>query len=102
MRRSRGGRVVPVRNWGAVMSIRKRRLHLLSSSALVLLCFTGVAASQTPAPEPPPTSSPPAPETPATPVPQTTPDAPPQATQTAPTLTVPTVTVTAPPRSQAH
>ena len=35
------------------MSIRSRRLHLLSSSALVLLCFTGVAASQTPAPETP-------------------------------------------------
>ena len=84
------------------MSIRKRRLHLLSSSAVVLLCFTGVASSQTPAPEPPPTSSPPAPETPATPVPQTTPDAPPAASQTAPTLTVPTVTVTAPPRSQAR
>ena len=81
------------------MSIRKRRLHLLSSSALVLLCFTGIAASQTPAPEPPPTSSPPAPETPAAPAPQTTPEA---ATQTAPTLTVPTVTVTAPPRSQAR
>ena len=84
------------------MSIRKRRLHLLSSSALVLLCFTGIAASQTPAPEPPPTSSPPAPETPAAPAPQTTPEAPPAATQTAPTLTVPTVTVTAPPRSQAR
>src|SRR4051812_23643330 len=88
------------------MSIRNRRLHLLSSSALVLLCFTGVAASQTPAPEPPPTSSPPASETPATPAPQTTPqttpEAPPATSQTAPTLTVPTVTVTAPPRSQAR
>src|SRR4051812_16472380 len=84
------------------MSIRSRRLHLLSSSALVLLCFTGVASSQTPAPEPPPTSSPPASETPATPAPQTTPEAPPAASQTAPTLTVPTVTVTAPPRSQAR
>ena len=84
------------------MSIRNRRLHLLSSSALVLLCFTGVAASQTPAPEPPPTSTPPASETPATPAPQTTPEAPPAASQTAPTLTVPTVTVTAPPRSQAR
>jgi hypothetical protein len=84
------------------MSIRKRRLHLLSSSALVLLCFTGIAASQTPAPEPPPTSSPPAPETPAAPAPQTTPEAPPAATQTAPTLTVPTVTVTAPRQGRRH
>ena len=45
------------------MSIRSRRLLLLSSSALVLLCFAGIASSQTPEtpPEPPPapTTTPP-------------------------------------------
>src|SRR2546430_15794495 len=56
------------------MSIRSRRLLLLSSSALVLLCFAGVALSQTT--EPPP-------ETPATPSPAPEPPAP-QPSQPAP------------------
>jgi iron complex outermembrane receptor protein len=74
-------------------------LLLLSSSALVLLCFAGVASSQTPAtpPETPPATTtpetPPAAETPA-PQPAPTPETPP--TGTAPTVTVPQVTVEAP------
>jgi iron complex outermembrane recepter protein len=87
------------------MSIRSRRLLLLSSSALVLLCFGGVASPQTPetppetppatttTPETPPTSTP-APETPA---PQPSPPAPetPQA-ETPPAVPIPQVTVEAP------
>ena len=100
---------------GVLMCIRKRRLLLLSSSALMLVCFTGVASSQTPAPEAPPATT--APETqPSTPTPQappatTTPQTPPGeapaaqpqqgAPETpqsgaAPTVTVPQVTVEAP------
>jgi iron complex outermembrane recepter protein len=75
------------------MSIRNRRLLLLSSSALMLLCFAGVAPSQTPAPETPTT-----PQTPEAPAPQpqqpAQPETPP--TGTAPTVTVPQVTVEAP------
>jgi iron complex outermembrane receptor protein len=72
-------------------------LLLLSSSVLMLLCFAGVAPSQTPAPETPPTTT--TPETPPaeTPAPQPqppAPEAPP--TGTAPTVTVPQVTVEAP------
>src|SRR5512132_927819 len=80
------------------MSIRSRRLLLLSSSALALLCFTGVAWSQVPSPEPPPTSGPPASEAPAPPGSQAAPEAPQAAPQTGPSVSIPTVTVTAPPR----
>jgi iron complex outermembrane recepter protein len=75
------------------MSIHRRRLFLLSSSALVLLCLAGVASSQTPAPETPPTT----PQTPPAEAPQPqqgTPETPP--TGTAPTVSVPQVTVEAP------
>src|SRR3954452_3390155 len=91
------------------MSISSRRLLLLSSSALVALCFTGAASSQTP-PSPsetPPTTTPPASEAPAPQPSQTTPEGP-QATPAAPqaepqtTITVPTVTVTAPPRTRTR
>src|SRR5437763_875637 len=54
------------------MCIRKRRLLLLSSSALMLICFTGVASSQTPAPETPPATTTPE-NQPSTPAPQTSP-----------------------------
>jgi iron complex outermembrane receptor protein len=77
------------------MCIRNRRLLLLSSSALMLLCFAGVASSQTPAPETPPTTT--TPETPQaeTPAQQPAqPETPP--TGAAPTVTVPQVTVEAP------
>jgi iron complex outermembrane recepter protein len=89
------------------MSIHRRRLLLLSSSALALLCFAGVASPQTPEtppetppatttlPETPPTSTP-APETPA---PQPSPPAPetPQAEPgAAPAVAIPQVTVEAP------
>jgi hypothetical protein len=83
---------------GRVMSIRNWRLLLLSSSALVLLCFAGVASSQ--APETPPTTT--APETPPAepPAPQpqqpAQPETPPPGT--APTVSVPQVTVEAPKR----
>src|SRR6516225_7234539 len=52
------GASFPSRIGGRVMSIHKRRALLLSSSALVLLCFAGVASPQTPAtpPETPPTT----------------------------------------------
>jgi iron complex outermembrane receptor protein len=82
------------------MSIRNRRLLLLSSSALVLLCFAGIASSQTPAQETPPTTTTPeTPQTPPTQVPapqpqQGAPETPP--TGAAPTVTVPQVTVEAP------
>src|SRR5262245_16211832 len=88
-----------------LMCIRKRRLPLLSSSALMLICFAGVASSQTTAPDTPGTSAPqtlPATSTPETP-PAETPAAQPQqgAPETpqsgaAPTITVPQVTVEAP------
>jgi iron complex outermembrane recepter protein len=75
-------------------------LLLLSSSALVLLCFAGVASSQTPETPPATTTpqtpqTPPAAETPAPQPAQPTPETPPT-----PTVTVPQVTVEAPkPRS---
>ena len=54
------------------MCIRKRRLLLLSSSTLMLICFTGIASTQTPAPETPPAAT--APEAqPSTPAPQAPP-----------------------------
>src|SRR5215831_9363690 len=93
------------------MSIRSRRLLLLSSSALVLLCFAGIASSQTTEtpPETPPatTTTPqtpatttPAPETPAPQPSQPAPETPQAEPRTAPTLSVPQVTVEAPkPRS---
>ena len=78
---------------------------LLSSSALVALCFTGAASSQTP----PNSIRDAASGHPAgvgnaryTQAPQTTPEAPQAAPQTAPALSVPTVTVTAPPRSRTR
>src|SRR6516165_7976124 len=86
----------PSRIEGRVMSIHRRRALLLSSSALVLLCFAGVASSQTPAapPETPPATT-------------TTPEAPPPAPETPqaepttpPAVAIPQVTVEAPkPRS---
>src|SRR5262245_37213765 len=89
------------------MSIHRRRLLLLSSSALVLFCWAGVASSQTtetPQETPPATTT--TPETPATPTPapempapQPSPPAPetPQAEPgTAPALPIPQVTVQAP------
>ena len=65
------------------MSISTRRLLLLSSSALVALCFTGAASSQTPPTpsETPPTTTPPASEAPAPQAPQTAPEAPQAAPQ---------------------
>jgi len=81
------------------MSISTRRLLLLSSSALVALCFAGAASSQTP-PTPsdtPPTTTPPALEAPASQGPQAAPEAPQAAPQTEPSVSIPTVTVTAPP-----
>ena len=90
------------------MSISTRRLLLLSSSALVALCFTGAASSQTPPTpsETPPAATPPASETPAPQAPQTTPEAPAgdaaNRRQTTPRVTVPTVTVTAPPRPRTR
>jgi iron complex outermembrane recepter protein len=85
------------------MCIRKRRLLLLSSSALMLLCLAGIASPQTPAPETPPATTtpetPPAtPETPPAEAPasqpqQGAPEPPP--TGAAPTVTVPQVTVEA-------
>src|SRR5262245_9859936 len=90
---------------GIVMSIRRRRLLLLSSPALLALCFTGVAWSQTPSPpaETPQTTTPPASETPA---PQTTPPAPqppPEATPAVPgAAPLPQVTVEAPRRRPAR
>ncbi len=74
------------------MSSRNRRLLLLSSSALMLLCFAGVAPSQTPAPETPTTPQTPPAETPQPQ--QGAPETPP--TGAAPTVTVPQVTVEAP------
>src|SRR6516165_10571622 len=103
------------------MSIRSRRLLLLSSSALVLLCFAGIASSQTtetPPESPPATTTPPetppatttTPQTPAAPT--SAPEAPtPQSQQpapetpqaepaTPPAVSIPQVTVEAPkPRS---
>jgi iron complex outermembrane recepter protein len=74
------------------MPIRNRRLLLLSSSALMLLCFAGGVSSQTP--ETPPTT----PQTPPAEAPQSQqpvqPETPP--TGAAPTITVPQVTVEAP------
>jgi len=89
------------------MSIHRRRALLLSSSALVLLCFAGAASPQTPAtpPETPPTTTAPS-ETPPTPTPapetaapqpaQPTPEAPPAEPGVAPAVAIPQVTVEAP------
>src|SRR5262245_13688602 len=82
---------------GIVMSIRRRRLLLLSSSALLALCFTGVASSQTPsAPAETPQTSPQTSETPAPqatpPASQLTPETPPAVPGAAP---LPPVTVEA-------
>src|SRR5262245_3863342 len=83
-----------------VMSIRRRRLLLLSSSALLALCLTGVAWSQTPSTPaetsqtPPPASETPAPQT-TPPTPQPTPETPPSVPGAAP---LPQVTVEAPRR----
>jgi iron complex outermembrane recepter protein len=72
------------------MSIRRRRLLLLSSSALWALCFTGVAWSQTPStPAETPQTTTPAAETPA---PETTPTPP---TATPGSSPLPPVTVEA-------
>jgi len=103
------------------MSIRSRRLLLLSSSALVLLCFAGIASSQTtetrpespPATTTPPETPPATTTTPQTPAaPTSAPEAPtPQSQQpapetpqaepaTPPAVSIPQVTVEAPkPRS---
>src|SRR3989454_6018829 len=95
------------------MSIRSRRLLLLSSSALVLLCFVGVALSQTTEmpPETPPATTP-TPQTPATPTPapetpapqpsQSAPETPQAEPGTAPTVPVPQVTVEAPKQRPAR
>src|SRR6266404_9627928 len=83
------------------MSIRSRRLLLLSSSALVLLCFAGIASSQTTEtpPETPATPSP-APETPAPQPSQPAPETPKAEPGIPPAVQVPQVTVEAPkPRS---
>src|SRR6516165_7507843 len=101
------GASFPSRIGGRVMSIHKRRALLLSSSALVLLCFAGVASPQTPAtpPETPPTTTTPsetpptptpAPETPAPQPAQPTPAAPPAEPGTPPAVAIPQVTVEAP------
>ena len=93
------------------MSISTRRLLLLSGSALVALCLTGAASSQTPPTpsETPPTTTPPASEAPAPQPSQTTPEAPqttpapPQiAPETEPSIAVPAVTVTAPSRPRVR
>ena len=89
-----------------MMSIRNRRLLLLSSSALVLLCFAGVALSQTPAapPETPPATTtpqtPPATTTPQTPPATTTPETPPATTPQAPPTPTPAPETPAPQPSQ--
>ena len=83
------------------MSIRSRRLLLLGSSALVLLCFAGIASSQTTEtpPETPATPSP-APETPAPQPSQPAPETPKAEPGIPPAVQVPQVTVEAPkPRS---
>ncbi len=88
------------------MSIRSRRLLLLSGSALMALCFAGVASSQTPAPpaETPPATTPTPPASGAAPsqAPQTTSPVPQAAPQTTPSIAVPTVTVTAPRRPRVR
>ena len=98
------------RDVGRVMSIRSRRLLLLSSSALALLCFAGVASPQTPETSretPPATTTPEAPPTP-TPAPETSapqsqqpaPETPQAEPATPPAVSIPQVTVEAPkPRS---
>src|SRR5262245_39118264 len=86
------------------MSIRSRRLLLLSSSALMALCFAGAAWSQTPATpsEAPPATTPPSSETPAPQAPQTTPPAPQPTPEKPPAVPgaapLPQVTVEAPRR----
>src|SRR6516162_3829951 len=101
------GASFPSRIGGRVMSIHRRRVLLLSSSALVLLCFTGIASSQTtqtppespPAttttPETPPAAAP-APEAPTPQSQQPAPEAPQAAPETAPAVPIPQVTVEAP------
>jgi opacity protein-like surface antigen len=86
------------------MSLRQKRLVLLGSSALMLLCLAGVARPQTPPDTAPGTAAPPgtpqtAPETPAPQTPAPEAPAPPSPTTTPqPQSTpVPTVTVTPPP-----
>src|SRR5260221_9392950 len=91
------------------MCIRKRRLFLLTNSALMLLCSAGIAPSQTPAtpPETPPATTTPqtppattAPQTPPaeSPAPQTQQPAQPETPSTGepPAIPVPQVTVEAP------
>ena len=84
--------------------MRQKRLLLLGSSALMLLCLAGVAAAQTPPDSAPATTTPPAGPAPHTPGPQTpAPESPPQTTpkpQTTPTppgtTPISPITVTAP------
>jgi hypothetical protein len=89
---------------GCAMSMRQKRLILLGSSALMLLCLAGAATSQTPPDTAPTTTTPSetpqtAPETPVpqTPVPETPAPQPPTTTPQPQTTPVPTITVTAPP-----
>ena len=89
--------------------MRQKRLILLGSSALMLLCLAGVAAAQTPPDSAPATTTPPAGPAPHTPGPQTpAPESPPQTTpkpQTTPTppgtTPISPITVTAPPAPRA-
>ena len=87
------------------MSIHIRRLLLLSSSALMVLCVAGAASSQTPStpPETPQTTAPPLAQAPAPQPPQTTPETPqvtpatpPTVPGAGPTVSIPQVTVEAP------
>ena len=89
--------------------MRQKRLLLLGSSALMLLCLAGVAAAQTPPDFAPATTTPPTGPAPHTPGPQTpAPESPPQITpkpQTTPTppgtTPISPITVTAPPAPRA-
>jgi iron complex outermembrane receptor protein len=75
--------------------MRNRRLFLLSSSALMLLCFADVASSQAPETQPSTTTPP---QTPPAEAPQPQQGAQPETSPSgaAPTITVPQVTVEAP------
>src|SRR5271166_1020969 len=81
------------------MSMRRKRLKLLGSSALMLLCLVGTALSQTPPPAPatdrPPEGTPPPPTSPS-PQPPAAPE-PPSGPGTPGSVPVPPVTVTPPP-----
>jgi opacity protein-like surface antigen len=81
------------------MSMRRKRLKLLGSSALMLLCLVGTALSQTPPPVPapdrPPEGTPPPPTSPS-PQPPAAPE-PPSGPGTPGGVPVPSVTVTPPP-----